>query len=64
MKTIHYLDDRVIICVDSIPQYGFKIKGGKYGDLRKVARSESSRRGNKEGSSFNKTQFEYNGTYE
>ena len=42
-------------------KYGFRIKGGVYGDLYKVQREESSRYGNASGLAFERTQMEYDG---
>lgn len=42
-------------------RYGFKLKGGTYGDLHKVQREESSRRGYKQPYTFEQTQKDYDG---
>jgi len=55
--------DRLIVSEDGKPKYGFKIKGGNYGDVHSVRRSERNRSGERL-NSFDITQAQYHGYYE
>ena len=56
-----YLDDRMIAIRGMKVLYGFKIKNGIHGDLKKCFQMECNRFGFDSGSGFEKVQKDYNG---
>jgi len=64
-----FIINQMIVPVTPVVELNFsftidKEKVGVYDDLKKVYKSECSRRGSRSGLSFAKTQYEYNGKYE
>jgi len=55
--------DRLVVSDNGTPKYGFKIKGGNYGDINSVRISERNRSG-KRLNQFDITQAQYHGCYE
>lgn len=56
-------NNRLVISDENGPKYGFKIKGGNYGDINQVIRSETNRGSKKILNTFELTEAQYEGEY-